>query len=157
MNKHMGNPAHHTTIGHYFHNGEISSPLTQCYTWRACRWASMFLAEFLWLCISYLGVWSPTILQVKKLEVEALGWHGYKWSVVLRLGCCVQAMHYTLIEDTSCILDNTWPDRSPLSSLLLPPPLTSYLANHVYFSGHFKSCTLLLSWDVPDWQQCLWN
>jgi hypothetical protein len=34
--------------------------------------------------ISCLGGWSQTIPQVKKLDVDVLGWRGYKWSAVLR-------------------------------------------------------------------------
>jgi hypothetical protein len=30
------------------------------------------------------GVWSQTIQQVKKQDVEVLGWHGYMWSAVVR-------------------------------------------------------------------------
>jgi hypothetical protein len=32
-----------------------------------------------------MGGWSQTIPQVKKPDVEVLGWCGYKWSVVVRL------------------------------------------------------------------------
>ncbi len=58
---------------------------------RACRWASLrwFLtvcAEILWCncCSSCLGGWSQTILEVKMLDVEVLGWCGYTWSAVVR-------------------------------------------------------------------------
>jgi hypothetical protein len=34
--------------------------------------------------ISCPGGWSQTIPQVKKLDVEVLGWRGYMWSVVVR-------------------------------------------------------------------------
>ena len=34
--------------------------------------------------ISCLGGWSQTIPQVKKPDVEVLGWHGYTWSAVVR-------------------------------------------------------------------------
>jgi hypothetical protein len=34
--------------------------------------------------ISCLGVWSQMIPQVKKQDVEVLGWRGYTWSAVLR-------------------------------------------------------------------------
>ena len=30
------------------------------------------------------GGWSQMIPQVKKLDVEVLGWHGYMWSAVVR-------------------------------------------------------------------------
>ncbi len=53
-----------------------------------CRWAS--LGWFLIVCrnslvmqtnccISYLGGWSQTMLQVKKPDVEVLGWCGHTW------------------------------------------------------------------------------
>ncbi len=39
-------------------------------------------------CSSCLGVWSQTILEVKMLDVEVLGWCGYTWSAVVRpVGC----------------------------------------------------------------------
>ncbi len=56
---------------------------------RACRWASLrwFLtvcAEILWLCKPIVAGWSQTILEVKMLDVEVLGWCGYTWSAVVR-------------------------------------------------------------------------
>jgi hypothetical protein len=33
--------------------------------------------------ISYLGGWPQVIPQVKKLDVEVLGWRGYTWSAVM--------------------------------------------------------------------------
>jgi hypothetical protein len=33
--------------------------------------------------ISGPGGWSQTILQVKKLDVEVLGWRGYTWSAAV--------------------------------------------------------------------------
>ncbi len=39
-------------------------------------------------CSSCLGGWSQTILEVKMLDVEVLGWCGYTWSAVVRpVGC----------------------------------------------------------------------
>jgi len=39
-------------------------------------------------CISCLGGWSQTIFEVKRLDVEVLGWCGYMWSAVVRpVGC----------------------------------------------------------------------
>ena len=35
--------------------------------------------------ISCPGGWSQTIPQVKKPDVEVLGWRGYTWSAVVRL------------------------------------------------------------------------
>ncbi len=40
------------------------------------------------LCSSCTGVWSQTILEMKMLDVEVLGWCGYTWSVVVGpVGC----------------------------------------------------------------------
>ncbi len=61
--------------------------------WRACRWAYLrrFLtvyAEIICLCKAIVAaavrVASQTILEVKMLDVEVLGWCGYTWSAV---GC----------------------------------------------------------------------
>ncbi len=39
-------------------------------------------------CSSCPGGWSQTILEVKMLDVEILGWCGYTWSAVVRpVGC----------------------------------------------------------------------
>ncbi len=39
-------------------------------------------------CCRSCGGWSQTILEVKMLDVEVLGWCGYTWSVVVRpVGC----------------------------------------------------------------------
>ncbi len=39
-------------------------------------------------CSSCLGGWSQTILVLKMLDVEVLGWCGYTWSAVVRpVGC----------------------------------------------------------------------
>jgi hypothetical protein len=47
--------------------------------------------------ISCPGGWSHTIPQVKKLDVEVLGWCGYTWSAVVRLiGCTVKFSKMTL-------------------------------------------------------------
>ncbi len=62
---------------------------------RACRWASLrrFLCRNYFViqtdcCSSCSGGWSQTILEVKILDVEVLGWCGYTWSAVVRpLGC----------------------------------------------------------------------
>ncbi len=35
-------------------------------------------------CSSCPGGWSQTILKVKMLDVEVLGWCGYTWSAVVR-------------------------------------------------------------------------
>ncbi len=35
-------------------------------------------------CNSCPGGWSQTILKVKMLDVEVLGWCGYTWSAVVR-------------------------------------------------------------------------
>ncbi len=42
-------------------------------------------------CSSCSSGWSQTILEMKMLDVEVLGWCGYTWSVVIRLaGCTVK-------------------------------------------------------------------
>ncbi len=42
-------------------------------------------------CCSCPGGWSQTILEVKMLDVEFLGWCGYTWSAVVRpVGCTVK-------------------------------------------------------------------
>ncbi len=38
-------------------------------------------------CSSCPGGWSQTILEVKMLDVEVLGWCGYTWSAVVSTGC----------------------------------------------------------------------
>ncbi len=44
-------------------------------------------------CSSCLGGWSQTILEVKMLDVEVLGWCGYMWSAVLRpVGCTANSL-----------------------------------------------------------------
>ncbi len=53
---------------------------------RACRWASW---EIIFLCkpiVAAAGVWSQTILEVKMLDVEVVGWCGYTWSAIVRPG-----------------------------------------------------------------------
>ncbi len=43
-------------------------------------------------CSSCPGDWSQTILEVKMLDVEVLGWCGYTWSVVVRpVGCTAKS------------------------------------------------------------------
>ncbi len=65
---------------------------------RACRWASLrqvsdrlcrnSLVMQTDCCSSCLGGWSQTILEVKMLDVEVLGWWGYTWSAFVRpVGC----------------------------------------------------------------------
>ena len=47
--------------------------------------------------ISCPGGWSPTIPQVKKPDIEVLGWHGYMWSAVVRpVGCPAKFSKMTL-------------------------------------------------------------
>ncbi len=61
--------------------------------------------EILWLCktdccSSCLGGWSQTILEVKMLDVEVLGWCGYTWSAVVRpVGCTAKFSTTTLEKD----------------------------------------------------------
>ncbi len=71
----------------------------------SCRWASLrrFLtvcAEILWLCCcsSCPGGWSQTILEVKMLDVEVLGWCGYTWSAVVRPVGCTAKFSETPLE-----------------------------------------------------------
>ncbi len=75
---------------------------------RACRWAS--LRRFLTVCAeipllmqtnfcsSCLGGWSQTILEVKMLDVEVLGWCGYTWSAVVRPVGCTAKFSETPLE-----------------------------------------------------------
>ncbi len=65
---------------------------------RACRWASLRLVSDSLCrnslvmqtncCSSCPGGWSQTILEVKMLDVDVLGWCGYTWSAVVRLVGC---------------------------------------------------------------------
>ncbi len=65
---------------------------------RACRWASLRLVSDSLCrkslvmrtdcCSSCPGGWSQTILEVKMLDVEVLGWCGYTWSAVVRPVVC---------------------------------------------------------------------
>ncbi len=49
-------------------------------------------------CSSCLGGWSQTILEVKMLDVEVLGWCGYMWSAVVRLVGCTAKFSETPLE-----------------------------------------------------------
>ncbi len=57
------------------------------------------------LCRNYLVMqtdccssWSQTILEVKMLDVEVLGWCGYTWSAVVRIGGCTAKFSETPLE-----------------------------------------------------------
>ncbi|KAL0192606.1 hypothetical protein M9458_010902, partial [Cirrhinus mrigala] len=45
------------------------------------------------------GGWSQTILEVKMLDVEILGWCGYTWSVVVRQVGCTAKFSETPLEN----------------------------------------------------------
>ncbi len=49
-------------------------------------------------CLSCLGGWSQTILEVKILDVEVLGWCGYPWSAVVRPVGCTDKFSETPLE-----------------------------------------------------------
>ncbi len=49
-------------------------------------------------CSSCPGGWSQTILEVKMLDVEVLGWCGYTWSAVLRPVGCTAKFSETPLE-----------------------------------------------------------
>ncbi len=49
-------------------------------------------------CSSCLGGWSQTILEVKMLDVEVLGWCGYTWSAVVRSVGCTAKFSETPLE-----------------------------------------------------------
>ncbi len=49
-------------------------------------------------CSSCPGDWSQTILEVKMLDVEVLGWCGYTWSAVVRPVGCTTKLSKTPLE-----------------------------------------------------------
>ncbi len=49
-------------------------------------------------CSSCPGGWSQTILEVKMLDVEVLGWCGYTWSAVVRPVWCTAKFSKTPLE-----------------------------------------------------------
>ncbi len=49
-------------------------------------------------CSSCPGGWSQTILEVKMLDVEVLGWCGYTWSAVVRPVECTAKFSETPLE-----------------------------------------------------------
>ncbi len=53
-------------------------------------------------CSSCPGGWSQTILEVKMLDVEVLGWCGYTWSAVVRPYGCTAKFSETPLEMGYC-------------------------------------------------------
>ncbi len=49
-------------------------------------------------CSSCPGGWAQTILEVKMLDVEVLGWCGYTWSAVVRPVGCTAKFSETPLE-----------------------------------------------------------
>ncbi len=49
-------------------------------------------------CSSCPGDWSQTILEVKMLDVEVLGWCVYTWSAVVRPVGCIAKFSETPLE-----------------------------------------------------------
>ncbi len=49
-------------------------------------------------CSSCPGGWAQTILEVKMLDVEVLGWCGYTWSAFVRLVGCTAKFSETPLE-----------------------------------------------------------
>ncbi len=49
-------------------------------------------------CSSCPGGWSQTILEVKMLDVEVLGWCGYTWSAIVRPVLCTAKFSETPLE-----------------------------------------------------------
>ncbi len=46
-------------------------------------------------CSCCPGGWSQTILEVKMLDVEVLGWCGYTWSAVVKpVGCTAKSLKH---------------------------------------------------------------
>ncbi len=66
-------------------------------------------------CSSCLGGWSQTILEVKMLDVELLGWCGYTWSEVVRPVGCTAKFSETPLETAR---DGTFDTEAPKPVLL---------------------------------------
>ncbi len=49
-------------------------------------------------CSSCPGGWAQTIMEVKMLDVEVLGWCGYTWSVIVRPVGCTAKFSETPLE-----------------------------------------------------------
>ncbi len=72
---------------------QMSFPETVSYS--LCRNSLVMQTD---CCSSCPGGWSQTILEVKMLDVEVLGWCGYTWSAVVRPVGCTAKFSETPLE-----------------------------------------------------------
>ncbi len=77
--------------------------VVDCGLWNVCPLLFNGCAKFLdigrnWNS-SCPGGWSQTILEVKMLDVEVLGWCGYSWSAIVRpVGCTAKFSETLMVE-----------------------------------------------------------